>query len=277
MMPNDSMPWSFVYCRVVKKQGGDRTSPIYIYIYILITVFDGPVQHALLPCSAAWQLQSRAAQAWEVGGIRLETSSSLFGSTRPVTGLKLLLYAWSTEAYAFIEFCTISTVFRHLLKAASQVRLAGLRKLRRHRARLQPGQREGSLSRRLRRGGGALCTGSPRFEFPAMVHLLMCRVDFSVHRRVTVCRVSRILGQHVLAKSCSEFLFRNSYLDIWWLRHESSRVTSRVCCEAAGQAWLTAATGKCTRGVTLGRGDDTVGNPHQAQIVKFELFELILL
>ena len=27
----------------------------------------------------------------------------------------------------------------------------------------------------------------------------------------------------------------------------------------------------------LGRGDDTVGNPHRAQIVQFELFELILL
>ena len=34
MMPNDSLPWRFVYCRVVKNQGGDRTSPIYIYIYI---------------------------------------------------------------------------------------------------------------------------------------------------------------------------------------------------------------------------------------------------
>ena len=28
---------------------------------------------------------------------------------------------------------------------------------------------------------------------------------------------------------------------------------------------------------SLGRGDDTVGNPHRAQIYKFELFELILL
>ena len=28
---------------------------------------------------------------------------------------------------------------------------------------------------------------------------------------------------------------------------------------------------------TLGRGDDTVGNPHRAQISQFELFELILL
>ena len=29
--------------------------------------------------------------------------------------------------------------------------------------------------------------------------------------------------------------------------------------------------------MALGRGDDTVGNPHRAQIVQFELFELILL
>ena len=30
-------------------------------------------------------------------------------------------------------------------------------------------------------------------------------------------------------------------------------------------------------GITFGRGDDTVGNPHRAQISQFELFELILL
>ena len=31
------------------------------------------------------------------------------------------------------------------------------------------------------------------------------------------------------------------------------------------------------RPVKFGRGDDTVGNPHRAQISQFELFELILL
>ena len=31
------------------------------------------------------------------------------------------------------------------------------------------------------------------------------------------------------------------------------------------------------RAAFIGSGDDTVGNPHRAQIVQFELFELILL
>ena len=36
--------------------------------------------------------------------------------------------------------------------------------------------------------------------------------------------------------------------------------------------------GQCTMHTALlGRGDDTVGNPHRAQIVQFELFERILL
>ena len=30
------------------------------------------------------------------------------------------------------------------------------------------------------------------------------------------------------------------------------------------------------RAVRVGRGDDTVGNPHRAQIAQFELFEFIL-
>ena len=30
-------------------------------------------------------------------------------------------------------------------------------------------------------------------------------------------------------------------------------------------------------GTTFGRGDDTVGNPHRAQITQFELLKLILL
>ena len=30
------------------------------------------------------------------------------------------------------------------------------------------------------------------------------------------------------------------------------------------------------RGVMFGRGDDTVGNPHRAQITQFKLLELIL-
>ena len=55
----------------------------------------------------------------EVGGIRLETSSTFFGSEKPITGLVLLVYAWTTEGYGFIEFeisnGTISTVFHQPL------------------------------------------------------------------------------------------------------------------------------------------------------------------
>ena len=41
MMPNDSMPWSFVDCRVVKKQGGGigHHTHIYIYIYMCIYIY----------------------------------------------------------------------------------------------------------------------------------------------------------------------------------------------------------------------------------------------
>ena len=56
---------------------------------------------------------------WEVGGIRSETSSRCLGSSKPITGLNLLAYAWKTEGYNFIEFeisdCTVSTVFRQPL------------------------------------------------------------------------------------------------------------------------------------------------------------------
>ena len=38
------------------------------------------------------------------GRIRLDTSSSLLGSNKPITGLDLLVHAWTTEGYAFIEF-----------------------------------------------------------------------------------------------------------------------------------------------------------------------------
>ena len=48
---------------------------------------------------------------------------------------------------------------------------------------------------------------------------------------------------------------------------------------AKGQLALWASKGRRfdSRVIRLGRGDDTVGNPHQAQITQFELFELILL
>ena len=46
----------------------------------------------------------------------------------------------------------------------------------------------------------------------------------------------------------------------------ASGVTSR---KATGWCW--------DNRMKLGRGDDTVGNPHRAKIYQFELFELILL
>ena len=49
----------------------------------------------------------------------METSSSLFASNKPITGIVLLVCARETEGYGFIEFdisnSTISTVFRQPL------------------------------------------------------------------------------------------------------------------------------------------------------------------
>ena len=60
---------------------------------------------------------------WEVGGLRLEASSNLCGSNKPIMGLNLLVYAWTTEGYGFIEFeisnSTISKVFRQPLNQCS--------------------------------------------------------------------------------------------------------------------------------------------------------------
>ena len=55
-----------------------------------------------------------------------------------------------------------------------------------------------------------------------------------------------------------------------------------MCCEAPrrGPRQYHAAADAAARrgpGGVLGRGDDTVGDPHRAQIPQFELFELILL
>ena len=48
-----------------------------------------------------------------------------------------------------------------------------------------------------------------------------------------------------------------------------------ICCYIIGRsASLTAPNGPAQE---FGRGDDTVGNPHRAQISQFELFELVLL
>ena len=56
---------------------------------------------------------------WEVGGIRLETSSSCLGSIKTIMGLNVLVYAWTTEGYGFIELeisnSVISTAFRQPL------------------------------------------------------------------------------------------------------------------------------------------------------------------
>ena len=58
----------------------------------------------------------------QVGGIRLEASSRLFGSKKPSAGFVLLVYARDTDGYRFIE-CKISnitsfTVFRQYLTQA---------------------------------------------------------------------------------------------------------------------------------------------------------------
>ena len=56
----------------------------------------------------------------------METSSSLFGSNKTITGLIKFVDAWNTEGYGFIEFeisnSTISTVLRQPLNVISHCR-----------------------------------------------------------------------------------------------------------------------------------------------------------
>ena len=60
-----------------------------------------------------------ALHTWRGWRIQSEGSSKLFGSKRPVAGLNLLVHAWNTEGYGFIEFeisnSTVSFVFRQPL------------------------------------------------------------------------------------------------------------------------------------------------------------------
>ena len=76
----------------------------------------------------------------------------------------------------------------------------------------------------------------------------------------------------------------NERIVIWFLKQYKSMGTKRACFSRGARSRIVRRKPKTFVArvvgvlVTLfGRGDDTVGNPHRAQICQFELLELILL
>ena len=91
----------------------------FIYIYIYTQMY---YAHNYIWCACGSHLllarraMSLVRLTWDLGGMRLETSSRFVGSKGPISGLTLLVYAWKAEGYGFIEFeisnSIILTVFR---------------------------------------------------------------------------------------------------------------------------------------------------------------------